>query len=542
MIGSGSSIRARLLVVTAIASALFVFAIYYTLVGTGRVSQLFTDFIELDQKRLETLRTMQAEGSQAVIAAAKKIMVPGLKPPAAVAAKAADRFNEALKSTKELYANDPQGLEQVNRIAGLWAQCMPDTLAAIRLVEEGEQQQAQALFTGKVQKKWGNIRKLLQPLIIAETERVAETQEAVNNQVNKTFMTGVGLGVVALLGGLLLNFLISRSIVMNVNRVADALEAIGAGGGDLTCRLPEAGGVELERLAAGFNQFVSETQSLVRQVAESTQQMNAFSSELACVAETSRSTADRQDEAMSQVATAMTEMTATVKSVAESAASAAAAAEDADSQATDGGRVIEETLHAIENLSEGVEKATTDMKALEQETTQVGVVVSVIKGIAEQTNLLALNAAIEAARAGEMGRGFAVVADEVRTLASRTQSSTREINDIIERLQDGAQKTASLMEESRNGAVETLSQAGQAGSALHAITKAVAEIRDMNVDIASAAEEQEAVSEEIERNTVSVRELSQQSKASTTQTEMTGQELSATSNLITQLVGRFKIG
>jgi methyl-accepting chemotaxis protein len=529
------------MIVNAITSALFIFAIYYSLAGTSQVSQQFTNFIEQDQKRLELLRTMQAEGSQVVIAAAKKIMVPGLVPPSTVAAKAAEQFNAALDEISELYVDDPQGLGQINQISDLWAKCMPDALAVIKQVEQGSQQQAQTLFTSRVQKQWGGIRKQLQPLIATEVEHIAETEQAMKIQVNKTFMTGTGLGVIALIGGLFLNFLISRNIVLSVNRVADGFEAIGEGSGDLTRRLPEEGGVELERLSIGFNQFASETQNLVRKVAESTRQMDAFSAELARVAKASKTTADQQDEAMGQVATAMTEMTATVKSVAESAASAASAAEDADLQAKEGSQVVEKTLQAIENLSQGVEQASNDMKALEEETTQVGVVVSVIKSIAEQTNLLALNAAIEAARAGEMGRGFAVVADEVRTLASRTQTSTREINDIIERLQEGARKTASMMEERRDDATETLSQASQAGSALEAITKVVADIRDRNVEIASAAEEQEAVSVEIEKNTASVEELAQQSKASTAQTEETGMEMHAISKQVTQLVGRFKV-
>jgi methyl-accepting chemotaxis protein len=198
-------------------------------------------------------------------------------------------------------------------------------------------------------------------------------------------------------------------------------------------------------------------------------------------------------------------------------------------------------VQSTQILSEDVEKASDDMLALKQETNQVEMVVSVIKDIAEQTNLLALNAAIEAARAGEKGRGFAVVADEVRTLASRTQTSTSEIIKIIERLQDGAQQTTNMMEESRNGVLQTLEQASHAGEALTAITDAVAEIRDMNISIASAAEEQHAVSDEIHRNTVSVSELSQKSKESTVLTEHAGEQLSNIADQITSLVGRFKI-
>ncbi|MCG7993092.1 MAG: methyl-accepting chemotaxis protein [Candidatus Thiodiazotropha lotti] len=541
MIGAGLSIRAKLMAVTGITSALFIFALYYTLTGTDQVSQHFTSFIEQDQKRIELLRTMQAEGSQAVIAAAKKVMVPSLVPPEKVAAKAGEQFDQALDAVKTLYGDDPTGYAKVKEISELWAQCLPNALAVINYIDEGRRDEAKQLFTSKVQKSWGNIRKRLQPLIIAETERTAITQQAVKTEVADIFMAGTGLGVIALVIGLLLNFLISRNIICSINRVADGLELIGAGDGDLTQRLPLAGGVELERLASGFNQFASETQSLVREVANSSRQMNTFSAELAEVSQASKATADQQDEAMRQVATAMTEMTATVKSVAESAAGAATAAENADDQAKHGSQVVDQTLQAIETLSQGVEQASNDMKALEEETAQVGVVVSVIKGIAEQTNLLALNAAIEAARAGEMGRGFAVVADEVRTLASRTQSSTREINDIIERLQEGARNTAGMMEERRDDAVETLNQAAQAGTVLEEITRVVADIRDMNVEIASAAEEQEAVSLEIERNTASVGALSQQNKSSTSQTEATGLEMQAISKQISQLVGRFKI-
>jgi methyl-accepting chemotaxis protein len=541
MFGTGISIRIRLLLVAAATSLLFIAAIYFSLQGTDQVSQQFTTFINVDQKRLGTLQIMQAEGSQAVIAAAKKIMVPGLKPPAKVATKAADEFDRALQRAKELYSGDEQGLSRIEQISNFWSDCRPNALSAIRLVDEGRQDEAELLFTTKVQKKWGNIRKQLQPLIAQEAQRVAETQEVVTGQVRQTFLFGVGMGVIALLGAIVMNLLGSHSIVRSINRVAGALEKIGSEGGDLTRRLPVEGGVELERLASGFNQFVGKTQDLMTEVAESTGQMNGCSSELSYVAQTSRTIADQQEDAMRQVATAMTQMAAAVKSVAESAANAAAEAEHADVQARDGNQVVTETVQAIQTLSVNVEKASDDMLALEQETKQVEVVVSVIKGIAEQTNLLALNAAIEAARAGEMGRGFAVVADEVRTLASRTQKSTQEIIEIIERLQQGANRTAAMMEESRNSAQQTLDQASQAGSALAAITQAVSEIRDMNISIASAAEEQQAVSDEIQRNTVSVSELSQQSKDSTVKTEGAGEELGAIASQITDLVNRFKI-
>ena len=541
MLVSGMSIKAKLLLVAATTSLLFIVAIYFSLQGTDTISQQFGSFINVDQKRLATLQTMQAEGSQTIIAAAKKIMVPSLKPPAKVATKAAESFDRALKQAKQLYSGDSQGVNRINQISKFWAECRPGALSVIQLMDSYQQEEAQSLFNSKVQKNWGSIRKQLQPLISYEAKRVAETKASVTKQVKRTFQAAIGMGIVALLVALVMNWLGSRSIVSSINRVAKELEAIGSEGGDLTRRLPVEGGVELERLAAGFNQFVAKTQDLMSEVAQSTEQMNDCSNELSRVAQSSRSVADKQDEAMQQVATAMTQMAAAVKSVAESAANAATLAENADTQAREGNQVVNKTVQSTQALSSDVEKASDDMLALKQETNQVEMVVSVIKDIAEQTNLLALNAAIEAARAGEMGRGFAVVADEVRTLASRTQTSTSEIIKIIERLQDGAQQTTTMMEESRNGVLQTLEQASQAGQALTAITDAVAEIRDMNISIASAAEEQQAVSDEIHRNTVSVSELSQQNKESTVLTEQAGEKLGSIAGQITSLVGRFKI-
>jgi methyl-accepting chemotaxis protein len=541
MVTSSLSIRAKLLIVTGLASALFLAAIFYALLSGQRLSDRFTGFIDGDQKLLESLRTLQAEGSQTVIAAAKKIMVPTLKPPAKVAGKAVDNFQASWQTASRLYTDDEQGSEAIERIGVLWQELAPLALETIYQVEGGQVDAAKRLFTQRVQKLWGNIRKQLQPLIARESERAKATRAQVIEQADSVVLIGSLLSLVALLGGMGLNLLASTGIASSVRQVAEGLDDIAAGGGDLTRRLPEKGGQELCRLSSGFNRFVEEIQGLMQQVMVSAEQMNGIAGILTRVAEEGRQTAEKEDEEIAHVATAMREMTSTVQSVAESAAKAASAAEEADSQSQAGHRVVGETQGAIRSLSQEVEKASRNMKVLEQDSAQVGVVVSVIREIAEQTNLLALNAAIEAARAGDSGRGFAVVADEVRSLANRTENSTQEITGIIKRLQNGAESTSKLMNQSRDSAVRTLEQSEEAMSALNAITCAVAHIRDVNVEIASAAEEQGAVSEGIEQSTVNVSDLSKVSSQSAGQTADKGLELEVVAKQINALVQRFKV-
>jgi methyl-accepting chemotaxis protein len=535
------SIRAKLLAVTGFTAILFLSAIFYAILGIERISGQFNDYIEGDQQRLEGLRTMQAEGAQAVIAAAKKIMVPGLKPPAEIARKAVSKFGEVWEASTQLYVNIDQGRKAIERIGREWKEMAPLTLQVIEQVDAGQIEAAQALFTQRVQKQWGNIRKQLQPLIEEEARNSEQTRQQVVAQADRVVLLGAMLSIAALLVGVGLNLFTSRGITASIRKVASLLGDIAEGGGDLTRRLPDESGLELRELSSGFNRFAAEIQSLMLQVTGSVGQMNAIAESLTQVALDSKQTAEEEDEAMAQVATAMTQMTATVQSVALSAANAASAAEEANSQSKAGYKVVSETQKSIHSLTDSVEESVRNMEVLEKESVKVGMVISVIRDIAEQTNLLALNAAIEAARAGEMGRGFAVVADEVRSLASRTQKSTREITEIIERLQSGAGATALLMQQSRDSAMETLNQSKEASQALDAISQSVGHIHDLNAEIASAAEEQGSVSEEIQRNTNHVNELSKYSAKSANQTSEKGLELDAIAKQINGLVQRFKV-
>ncbi|WP_312373342.1 methyl-accepting chemotaxis protein [Stutzerimonas nitrititolerans] len=345
---------------------------------------------------------------------------------------------------------------------------------------------------------------------------------------------------IAIALGLLVAALVARGIVRPIRVAVDAMRDIAAGEGDLTRRLEEHGRNEVAELGQAFNQFAEKVRRLVSEVAGSTSQVAAAAEEMSAITDEFNRDVAQQRHEIEQVATAMNEMTATVQDVARNAAQAAASAQAADREAQQGQQVVHETVSSIESVSVEVEHTASAIQRLEADSQSISAVLEVIRGVAEQTNLLALNAAIEAARAGEQGRGFAVVADEVRTLASRTQQSTLEIQQVIEQLQSGARNAAEVMHRGRAQVDSSVLQAQQAGSSLTSITSAVASISDMNTQIASAAEQQSAVSDEISQNVVNINQVADRVTESASQTAQASSQLAHLAAGLQSLVGQFK--
>ncbi len=217
-----------------------------------------------------------------------------------------------------------------------------------------------------------------------------------------------------------------------------------------------------------------------------------------------KQTANDQKYQTEQVATAMNQMNTTVQEVAKSAQFASTSAQEANRLASDSLKVVDSTVNSINKLASEVEKTATVVESLAEDSHNIGGILDVIRDIAEQTNLLALNAAIEAARAGDQGRGFAVVADEVRTLAQRTQVSTQQIQSMIEKLQAGTDRAVNVLISGRKQARNCVDEAAKTGKAINEIEYSIAAINDMNVLIASAAEQQSTVAEEINQNIISI--------------------------------------
>ncbi|WP_028304150.1 methyl-accepting chemotaxis protein [Oceanospirillum maris] len=334
---------------------------------------------------------------------------------------------------------------------------------------------------------------------------------------------------------------LARSITRPLKATVAAMQSISQGEGDLTSRLNVRGNDEITQLTYYFNAFVDRIHQVIIQANKSSEAVSAAAEELSSITRESSSTITQQAKETDQVATAIHEMSTTVHEVAQNAGEAATAANRADEEALKGKSQVENAINAIHNLNGQVKNSADVVKTLRSDSENIGTVLDVIRNVADQTNLLALNAAIEAARAGEHGRGFAVVADEVRTLAQRTQESTDEIQGMIEQLQSAAMKAVTVIDESLEFTKATEATATEAAGSLDTILSAVASIRDMNDMIASAAEEQSLVAEEINRNVVNIVDLSQTTSESTLQINHASDELAQQADTLHNLVRQFKI-
>ncbi|MGL1561394.1 methyl-accepting chemotaxis protein [Vibrio parahaemolyticus] len=316
--------------------------------------------------------------------------------------------------------------------------------------------------------------------------------------------------IIAVLASVIALTLLIRTLMRPLDTLNTAIKDVASGKGDLTQRLETDTDQEFSELAKNFNTFM---ENLQQQIVESKSISDQILTGTQITAEGARDSAgaiQTQLQELEQLATAMHEMSVTATEVANNAQGAASAAKEADQATIEGSSVVSESTQTINMLSDSIDLAVEEVQVLESATANIETILKVINDIADQTNLLALNAAIEAARAGESGRGFAVVADEVRTLAQRTQESTTEIRSMIEQLQSGASSVASAMHQSKGSAVEAVEKADLANDALQRIRDAIQRISDMNLQIASAAEEQSLVAEEINNNTVNIKDLSTQ--------------------------------
>ncbi|AVO51852.1 methyl-accepting chemotaxis protein [Ectopseudomonas mendocina] len=342
-----------------------------------------------------------------------------------------------------------------------------------------------------------------------------------------------------LIAVLALSLLIIRNIKAAVSDVNDTLVALSMR--DLTAQTHYEGGDEFGVIARNLNNMALQIKEVIQEIGGATAQVATAAEESSAVALQTSQNVAQQRLGTDQVATAINEMSATVRDVARSTTEAAEMSRQVNDNTVQGKTEIESTVRLVQALSTQAEQTAQIIVELKQESDAISSVLDVIRGVAEQTNLLALNAAIEAARAGEQGRGFAVVADEVRQLAQKTQASTVSIQQMISNLQSGSDRAASSMQETLNKAQAGANNVVKAGNLLVEIADGIASISDRNIQVASAAEEQSLVSEEINRNVNDINDLVIQVSAAAEQTAVTSRELARLADHQQQLVGRFKV-
>ncbi len=370
-----------------------------------------------------------------------------------------------------------------------------------------------------------------------EVEEALQASQALSTQI---------LGITAAVAALLILLAIgvgtwfASTLSRPILKLSNTINSVERSS-DLTQTVDIQSTDELGTAAQALNAMLAKFRSSIQQVSGATSQLASTAEETSVITAQTNQAIQGQLEKTAQVATAMHEMSATVQEVARNTTDTSHATADANEKSSSGQQAMTETIAQIKQLSSEVENASVVIQQLEKYSEDIGSVLDVINGIAEQTNLLALNAAIEAARAGEQGRGFSVVADEVRNLASKTQASTLEINQMIEKLQSGSRRSVQAMDHSKEMACRAVEQATKTGDALLIITENIRRINDMSSQIASASEQQSTVADNISRNVERINDITEQTSVGAQQTATAGNDLSQLSSELQSLVSQFKV-
>jgi len=371
--------------------------------------------------------------------------------------------------------------------------------------------------------------------------RISYSLADLEQQISKDLLTSgtvqIGLFMV---GFAILFAMLQRVVIGPINRLRTTMEAIERDS-DLSQTIQVTARDEIGLTADAFNRMVSKFRDSLAHVSEATSQLAGSAARVADVSRATVQAVLEQQRETDQVATAMNEMTSTVQEVARNATRTADASHGADDEASRGALVATEALGGIEVLMREIRRAADAVHELDEKSEGINTVLEVIRSIAEQTNLLALNAAIEAARAGEQGRGFAVVADEVRTLANRSHGATEEIRQLIDQLHTGVRDAVRAMGLAEAKAQEGSDMVERSAESLGAIAGEVGSISDMNTQIATAAEEQSAVAEEINRNVVNISQLADQTSEGAKQTSQVSDELVRLAEQLQSAVNRFRV-
>jgi len=373
------------------------------------------------------------------------------------------------------------------------------------------------------------------------TKDFAERLDNAKQESHTALNTGAVIGIFMIVVIFIVGATISRVITGNLKRIITELDGMATGKGDLTIRLETKAKDEVGLLVQKFNAFVTHLQLMIKVLANLSLGVTDKTSEMEKNAQHTQSGIMSQQQEIHMVATAITQMAQTANEVSNSAGEASTATERANEHSQKGQEAVNNNITSIGQLAEEISEARDVISGLSEEVQKIASASQDINAIAEQTNLLALNAAIEAARAGEQGRGFAVVADEVRTLAARTGTSTRDIQSIIESLLKRASQAVDVMERNQERASDSVNRAQATAQTLQEILDSVATISEMNLMVASSAEEQSSVAEEVSKNIERINEFSEQTVEDAKSTAAFTNSLAEQAHQLKAIVNEFKV-
>ena len=452
------------------------------------------------------------------------------------------QIRQSIQSAEKHYeplismAEERQVYEEFNRSLQQYLQGQDNMLAKLR---SGDKVEAKRIVDEVMIVDADKMTKLLIKLGEVNTAYADEQSELAKQEYSSSQTLIYSIIVLSLIIALFIAISMTRSIVQPLEQAVRLSGTVASG--DLTQAIDTQGQDEISQLMQALANMQKNLRDTLSHIANSSNQLASASEELNSVTEDASRGISQQNDEIQQAATAITEMSSAVDEVAHTALQTSEASTASARSAELGRTQVEQTVTAIVDMNQDVAQSAQVVQTLALQAQDIGKVLDVIRAIAEQTNLLALNAAIEAARAGDAGRGFAVVADEVRALAHRTQLSTREIEDMINKIQQGTGSAVQSMQHSGQKAEQALAVARQAGDALNTIYSQISRMSDSNLVIASAAEEQAKVAREIDRNIVNISDLAQQSAAGAHQTSAAAHELSRLAVDLNSLLTRFKV-